>query len=110
MQSLRVLTSAPRRTGSPAFAGDDVWVGSAPRPRLSVKNYAFSVSRNRTGSPVDGATNSPCHITRRPRTKVPTGQPVTRTPSYGVQPAREATHLLVMVSLRLRSTIVKSAS
>src|SRR6202022_2827530 len=85
-------------------------VGSASRPRLSVKNYALSVSRNRTGSPVDGAITSPCHITRRPRTKVPTGQPVTRTPSYGVQPAREATQLLVMVSLRLRSTIVKSAS
>ena len=28
----------------------------------------------------------------------------------GVQPAREAIHLLVMVSLRLRSTTVKSAS
>ena len=72
--------------------------------------YGLSVSRNRTGSPVDGVTSSPCHITRRPRTKVPTGHPVTFTPSYGVQPAREATHLLVMVSLRLRSTIVKSAS
>ena len=43
--------------------------------------YVFSVSRNRTGSPVDGVVNSPCHITRRPRTKVPTGQPVTRMPS-----------------------------
>ena len=42
--------------------------------------HAFSVSRNRTGSPADGVTNSPCHITRLPRTKVPTGQPVTRTP------------------------------
>jgi hypothetical protein len=44
-------------------------------------NYPLSVSRNRTGSPDDGVVNSPCHITRRPRTKVPTGQPVTRTPS-----------------------------
>ena len=43
--------------------------------------YGFSVSRNRTGSPDDGVTNSPCHITRLPRTKVPTGQPVTRIPS-----------------------------
>ena len=43
--------------------------------------YAFNVSRNRTGSPVDGVVTSPCHITRLPRTKVPTGQPVTRTPS-----------------------------
>ncbi len=54
--------------------------------------WARSVSRNRTGSPVDGASTSPCHITRRPRTKVPTGQPLTLTPSYGVQPAREAIH------------------
>ncbi len=43
--------------------------------------YAFNVSRNRTGSPVEGVVTSPCHITRLPRTKVPTGQPVTRTPS-----------------------------
>jgi hypothetical protein len=43
--------------------------------------YTFNVSRNRTGSPLDGAVTSPCHITRLPRTKVPTGQPVTRTPS-----------------------------
>src|SRR3979490_2509218 len=82
----------------------------APLAMTERVTHAFSVSRNCPGSPVDGASNSPCHITRRPRTKVPTGQPVTRTPSYGVQPAREATHLLVMVSLRLRSTTVKSAS
>jgi hypothetical protein len=43
--------------------------------------HAFSVSKNRTGSPVEGVSNSPCHITRRPRTKVPTGQPVTSMPS-----------------------------
>src|SRR6267378_773581 len=72
--------------------------------------HAFSVSRNCTGSPVDGASNSPCHITRRPRTKVPTGQPVTRTPYYGVQPAREATHLLVMFSFSVTATTEKSAS
>ena len=36
---------------------------------------------NRTASPVDGAVSSPSHITRRPRTKVPTGQPVTVLPS-----------------------------
>ena len=47
----------------------------------SAINYAFNVSKNRTGSPVAGAASSPCHITRRPRTKVPTGQPVTRSPS-----------------------------
>src|SRR6478672_8143856 len=37
--------------------------------------------RVRNGAPVAGAASSPCHITRRPRTKVPTGQPVTRMPS-----------------------------
>src|SRR5204862_5502859 len=72
--------------------------------------HALSVSRNRTGSPVEGVATSPCHITRLPRTKVPTGQPVTRTPSYGVQPAFDAIHLLVMVSLRFMSTTVRSAS
>jgi hypothetical protein len=49
--------------------------------RLKAPPYAFSVSRNRTGSPDDGVVSSPCHITRLPRTKVPTGQPVTRRPS-----------------------------
>ena len=36
--------------------------------------------------------------------------PPPSSPSYGVQPAFEATHLLVIVSLRLRSTTVRSAS
>jgi hypothetical protein len=36
---------------------------------------------NLTASPPDGAVSSPSHITRRPRTKVPTGQPVTVLPS-----------------------------
>ena len=40
-----------------------------------------SVSTNRTARPVDGATSSPSHMTRRPRTTVPTGQPVTVLPS-----------------------------
>ena len=30
---------------------------------------------------IDGAVSSPSHITRRPRTNVPTGQPVTVFPS-----------------------------
>ena len=51
----------------------------APRSALTV--YGFSVSRKRTVSPVDGVVSSPCHITRWPRTKVPTGQPLTCTPS-----------------------------
>jgi hypothetical protein len=37
--------------------------------------------QNRTASPEDGAVSSPSHITRRPRTIVPTGQPVTVFPS-----------------------------
>jgi len=44
------------------------------------------------GWPVLGVTSSPSHITLLPRTMVPTGQPVTVTPSYGVQPARLFTH------------------
>ena len=40
-----------------------------------------SVSRNLTRSPWAGVASAPCHITLRPRTKVPTGQPVTLTPS-----------------------------
>ena len=51
------------------------------RENESACRYAFNVSRNLTGSPVDGVITSPCHITRLPRTKVPTGQPVTVTPS-----------------------------
>ena len=47
--------------------------------------FRFAAGRrrhqNRTASPVDGAVSSPSHITRRPRTKVPTGQPVTVLPS-----------------------------
>ncbi len=41
----------------------------------------LSSHQNRTASPPDGPTSSPSHITRRPRTKVPTGQPVTVFPS-----------------------------
>ena len=86
----------------PAFAGT-----TAERVASA---HAFYVSRNLTGSPVEGVTTSPCHIARFPRTKVPTGHPVTRTPSYGVQPAFEAIYLLVLVSLRFMPTTVKSAS
>src|SRR5712691_10173228 len=57
-----------------------------------------------------GPVISPCHITLRPRTKVPTGQPVTLSPSNGVKPQREPIHLFVIVSWRLRSTTVRSAS
>ncbi len=37
--------------------------------------------QNLSASPVEGVVNSPSHMTRRPRTKVPTGQPVTVLPS-----------------------------
>jgi hypothetical protein len=44
-------------------------------------NGAVKSHPNLTASPVEGAVSSPFHITRRPRTKVPTGQPVTVFPS-----------------------------
>ena len=50
--------------------------------RNRVGGYAAGiVSRKRTASPPDGAVNSPSHITCAPRTNVPTGHPVTVTPS-----------------------------
>ena len=54
--------------------------------RMEVRNrvggYAAGiVSRKRTASPPDGVANSPSHITCDPRTNVPTGHPVTVTPS-----------------------------
>ena len=48
---------------------------SGPRQRRG------SASKNRTASPPDAPTSCPSHITRRPRTIVPTGQPVTDLPS-----------------------------
>ncbi len=68
----------PRLFTSP-FMGE---VGRGPS--LSVRNWradAYSDSRNRIGCPTLGVTSSPCHITVLPRTMVPTGQPVTLTPS-----------------------------
>jgi hypothetical protein len=54
-----------------------------PKTAETTENYTSpgSASRNRIGCPVDAVTNSPCHITALPRTTVPTGQPVTVTPS-----------------------------
>lgn len=48
-----------------------------PPPHLDWGN----ASSNTTASPRDGPTSAPCHITVRPRRIVPTGQPVTVTPS-----------------------------
>ena len=45
------------------------------------RDGAMNSHQNRTASPVAGAVSSPSHITRRPRTIVPTGQPVTAFPS-----------------------------
>jgi hypothetical protein len=69
------LRPAPRKRGEGKITQPDVDANLGALP------YGFSVSRNRTGSPCDGVTSSPCHITRLPRTNVPTGQPVTRKPS-----------------------------
>ena len=43
--------------------------------------HAAQSSLSDAASPVEGAASSPSHITLRPRTKVPTGQPVTVFPS-----------------------------
>ena len=74
---IRSVLDRPGKPGDDSFDCCD----AAASPRTKTPPYAFSVSKNRTGSPLDGVVNSPCHITRLPRTKVPTGQPVTRTPS-----------------------------
>ena len=58
-------------------AGDDLFEVSYRQARYG----PLSSHENRTASPPDGLTSSPSHITRRPRTKVPTGQPVTVFPS-----------------------------
>jgi len=64
-QSSSVLASTPRRTGSPGQAGDDTVCVAAlcarRQPELLLQRL-----QNRTGSPVDGVSNSPCHITRPP--------------------------------------------
>ena len=53
----------------------------ADRKRTPEVQAGASVSRKRTVSPVDGSVSSSSHMTRRPRTTVPTGQPVTVCPS-----------------------------
>ncbi len=50
-------------------------------PCCSWNLHACNVSENRTAAPTEGVTSSPSHITRWPRTMVPTGHPVTVTPS-----------------------------
>ena len=49
--------------------------------RLLASGLRAVQPQNRTAAPVDGAVSSPSHITRRPRTIVPIGQPVTVLPS-----------------------------
>lgn len=56
---------------------------STPRTMLGGRS-AFSHA-NLTAAPCAGVTISPSPIAFRPRTKVPTGQPVAVLPSYGVQ-------------------------
>ena len=51
---------------------------------LRIRSFATSrriPHQNLTASPIDGAVSPPSHITLRPRTIVPTGQPVTVMPS-----------------------------
>ncbi len=56
-------------------------LGARPAREQWFRNAIASPHQNRTVSPVDGAVSSPSHIARRPRTIVPTGQPVTVLPS-----------------------------
>src|SRR5689334_4390708 len=62
---------------SSAFHNDSLWLWvpafAGTTAEHAAPAHAFNVSRNLTGSPVDGVTTSPCHITRLPRTNVPTG-------------------------------------
>lgn len=71
-------TSRPGITGASIStrteSGRRLSRGTDPQP-------SGNASRNRIGCPIDGVTSSPCHITVLPRTIVPTGQPVTVTPS-----------------------------
>ncbi|GEM_PF-3650842 len=73
MRPFAILIDGFRENKNPGIAAGALFGSSS--------DHGFSVSRNRTVSPVDGVATSPCHITRLPRTKVPTGQPFTFTPS-----------------------------
>jgi hypothetical protein len=73
-----------------AVAGGSEWrrkpleslkTGSEMGPCLLPPKLPTVQLANLTASPVEGPVSSPSHITRRPRTIVPTGQPVTVFPS-----------------------------
>lgn len=68
------LSEQPIRSGQSPFH---------PKTAKTTGRYTpySSASRNRMGWPIEAVTSSPCHITVLPRTMVPTGQPVTVTPS-----------------------------
>ena len=104
-------------------ASHDSETGHAEKPVAgSVKKFGKSgagaqtavaglASTKRIGCPLAEATaNPPSRMTIRPRTTVAIGQPVTRLPAKGDQPARDASQSSSMTRSAARSTMVKSAS
>ena len=83
--------SGAARTGTVIIAGQTFTVNQAAAcsytlgtgfASLSAAGGSSSVSvTSATGAPVAGPMVSPSHMTRRPRTMVPRGKPVTVTPS-----------------------------
>ena len=71
-----------RKAGAGGDLAHDAGDGTIALLQRNAKKAALQLPHaNRTASPDDGAVSSPSHITRRPRTIVPTGQPVTVFPS-----------------------------
>ena len=74
-----------RRT--PAATDRDVYVaGDGMGRQFALADFKVEAQQHgaQTGGlrfQSEGMSNSPCYIIRRPRTKLPTGQPVTRMPS-----------------------------
>ena len=77
---------------------------------LDSPDQAFgSASPKRTGAP-SAVPSSPSHIASRPRTTVPTGQPLNVCPVKGDQPHLLPSHASSTTRSALRSTMVRSAS
>jgi hypothetical protein len=79
-EQLRIEYHPASDTGE-AKTPDDICRGRSQDPQArrgeALRSSPGAYPQNLTASPVAGAVSSPSHITRRPRTMVPTGQPVT---------------------------------
>jgi hypothetical protein len=75
------LAMRPRGAENPSSLRDAFPVSAQKSANFPALKEFGSPHQNRTASPVEGVVTSPSHITRRPRTIVPTGQPVTVLPS-----------------------------